>query len=242
MKTVIIAEDIKASLEKEQSFLKRANIRTFTISANEQALAFHRAEKADLIIVNLDSPAMSGEMLCSLIRDDKELCNVSIIIVCSNTESDAKRCLQCRANAFITSPPDNAILLQEMHQLLYVAPRKSLRVPLSIKIHVVSKGKNFIAYAENISVSGMLLHSEAILFEGDSLTCSFYLPDSTHLTINAEVMRVLEKETEHDTNCYGVRFMDLSIALRSAIEAFVEKNAGTTHTYATQTPFTDLHL
>ncbi len=223
MKRVIIAEDIKAILEKEQSFLNRADIRTFTVSANEQALALHRAEKADLIIVNLDSPQMSGEMLCSLIRDDKELCKVSIIIACSNTESDAKRCLQCRANAFITSPPDNAILLQEMHQLLYVAPRKSLRVPLSIKIHVISKGTPFMAYAENISVSGMLLHSEALLFGGDTITCSFYLPDSTHITINAEVIRVLEKETEHDTNYYGVRFIDLRIDFSSAIEAFVEK-------------------
>lgn len=223
MKRVIIAEDIKAILEKEQSFLNRADIRTFTVSANEQALALHRAEKADLIIVNLDSPQMSGEMLCSLIRDDKELCKVSIIIVCSNTESDAKRCLQCRANAFITSPPDNAILLQEMHQLLYVAPRKSLRVPLSIKIHVISKGTPFMAYAENISVSGMLLHSEAILFGGDTITCSFYLLDSTHVTVDAEVIRVLEKETEHDTNYYGVKFIDLRIDFSSAIEAFVEK-------------------
>ena len=180
MKRVIIAEDIKSIIEKEQSFLNRADIRTFTVSSNEQALALHRAEKADLIVVNLDSPEMTGEMLCSLIRDDKELCNVSIIIVCSDTESDAKRCLQCSANAFITRPPVNAILLQEMHQLLYVAPRKSLRVPLSIKIHLAAKGTPFTAYAENISVSGMLLHSEALLFEGDAITCSFYLPDSPH--------------------------------------------------------------
>jgi len=223
MKKIIIAEDIKAILEKEQSFLNRADIRTLTVSANEQALALHRAETADLIIVNLDSPQMSGEMLCSLIRDDKELCKVSIIIIRSNTESDAKRCSLCRANAFITSPPDNAILLQEMHQLLYVAPRKSLRVPLSIKIHVISKGTPFMAYAENISVSGMLLHSEALLFGGDTITCSFYLPDSTHITIDAEVIRVLEKETEHDTNYYGVKFVDLRIDSSSAIEAFVEK-------------------
>jgi len=219
MKKVIIAEDIKSILEKELSFLDRAEIRTFTVSANEPALALHRTEKADLIIVNLDSPEMSGEMLCSLIRDNKELCKVSIIIVSSNIESDAKRFLQCRANAFITSPPDNPILLQKIHQLLYVAPRKPLRVPLIIKIHVVT----FIAYVENISVSGMLLHSEALLFEGDTITCSFYLPDSTHITINAAVIRIHEKETEHDTNCYGVKFIDLSIDFSSAIGAFVEK-------------------
>jgi DNA-binding response OmpR family regulator len=226
MKTVIIAEDIKTILEKEQSFLDRADIRSFTVSTNKQAFNLHRAEKADLIIVNLESSEMSGDMLCSLIREDKELCKVSIIILSSNSESDDKRCLQCRANAFITSPPDKTILLQEMHQLLSVAPRKTLRVPLSIKIHVASKWAPFIVYAENISVSGMLLHSEAHLSKGDTITCSFYLPDSTHITINAEVTRVVKKETEHDTNCYGVRFIDPSIGFSSAIEAFVEKKRG----------------
>lgn len=222
MKRVIIAEEIKSIIEKDQSFLNRADIRTFAVPSNEQALVLHRDEKADLIVVNLDSPEMTGETLCTLIRDDEALCNVSILIVCSDTESDAKRCLQCRANTFITSPPVNAILLQEMHQLLYVAPRKSPRVPFSITIHLEAKGTPFVAYAENISVSGMLLHSEALLFEGDAIICSFSLPDSPHIALNAEVMRVLKKESEHHTNCYGVKFIDQSIHVSSAIGAFVE--------------------
>lgn len=223
MKKIIIAEEIKAILEKEQCFLNRSDIRIFTITDNEEALALHRAEKANLIIAKIDTPKMSGETLTSLIREDNELRKVSIIILCSNTKSDAKRCLQCRANAFITSPINNAILLQEMHQLLHVAPRKSLRVPLSIKIHVTSKGTPFIGYAENISVSGMLLHSETLLFEGDSIRCSFYLPDSTHITTNAEVIRMLEKATEHDTNGYAIEFIGLSANFNAAIEAFIEK-------------------
>ena len=223
MKNVIITEDIKAIVEKEPGFLNRSDIRTFTVSSNEQVLDLHRSDKADLIIVNLDTPKMSGEMLSSIIRNDKDLCKVSIIIVCANTESDAKRCIQCRANAFITSPVNNALLMQEAHQLLHVATRKSLRVPLSIKIHLTSNGMPFIGYAENISISGMLLHSEIILFEGDTIICSFYLPDSTHIITKAEVVRVIEKTTEHDTNAYGIRFIDLNIALTSAIEAFIEK-------------------
>jgi CheY-like chemotaxis protein len=223
MKRVIIAEDIKKILEEEQNFLRRADVRTFAVSSNAQALALHRAQKADLIIVNLDSPEMGGEILCSLIREDKELRKVSIIILSSHTESDAKRCLQCRANASFTSPPHSAILLETIHQLLHIAPRRSLRIPLSIQIDIVSKGRPFIAYSENISVSGMLLYSEAPLFKGDTITCSFYLPDLTHIKVNAEIVRILEKETEHDTNYYGIRFINAGTDCRSAIETFVEK-------------------
>lgn len=223
MKKVILAEDIKALLERERSFLNRSDIAIFTASSNEQALSIHRAEKADLIIANLDMPGMSGETLSSLIREDNELCGVSLMIVCANTESELKRCLQCRANAFVTAPINNAVLLQEAHHLLHVAPRKSFRVPLSIKVLGTSKDANFTAFGENISVSGMLLHCETLLSEGDTVTCSFYLPDSKHITSDAEVVRILEKVTEHDANCYGVRFIDLSKDFSSAIETFVEK-------------------
>jgi CheY-like chemotaxis protein len=221
MKKVIIAEDIKAILEKEQSFLNRSDIAIFTVTTNEQAFSVHKAEKADLIIANLDTPGMSGEMLSSLIREDNELCDVSLIIVCA-AGSELKRCLKCRANAFVTAPLNNAVLLQEAHQLLHIAPRKSFRVPLSIKISGTSKDVLFTAFGEDISVSGMLLHSDTLLCEGDTITCSFYLPDSTHITSDAEVVRILEKGTEHDANCYGVKFIDLSNDSSSAIEAFVK--------------------
>jgi CheY-like chemotaxis protein len=223
MKKIIIAEDIHTMLEKEKSFLNRSDIRIFTASTNEKVLALHSVEKADLIIAMLDTPGMNGETLSSLIRSDNELCNVSLIIVCSGTESDLERCLHCRANAFITRPMNNKLFLQEAYQLLHIAPRKSCRVPLSIKIIGTTKGAPFTGYAENISVSGMLLHSDTILFEGDMIICFFYLPDSTHITSNAEVIRILEKETEHDTNCYGIKFIGLGTDFSSAIEAFVEK-------------------
>jgi len=71
----------------------------------------------------------------------------------------------------------------------------------------------------------MLFHSDTILFEGDAVVCSFYLPDSTHITSNAEVVRVLEKETDHDTTFYGIKFADLSTNIISAVEAFIKKEA-----------------
>ncbi len=223
MKKVIIAEDIKAILEKEQSFLSRAGIRIFTAATNERALSLHRDEKADLIIAKLDTPGMSGEMLCSLIRDDEELRNVSLIMVCSASEADLERCVQCSANVFISSPINSAVLLQEAHQLLHIAPRTSCRISMSVKLEGRSKGIPFIGSLENISTSGMLFRTAALLSEGDTVQCSFSLPDSTRITANAEIMRVLGKEAGQDTNRYGIRFTDPGVDLISAIEALVEK-------------------
>ena len=223
MKKIIIAKDIRAILEKKKTFLDRAEVRLFAAPSNEKILALHRAVKADLIIARLNMPEMSGETLCSLIRDDEELQHVSIIIVCSENESDLARCIQCRANAFISSPIDTETLLQEAHRLLNIASRTSYRIPIRVKFSGKSKQRVFTGYTENLSSSGMLLCTMSHLFEGDPITCSFSVPGSVQVTVQAEVIRVLGKGPAHNTSCYGIRFTDLGAGAVSAIQAFVEK-------------------
>jgi len=227
MKKVIIAKDIRAIVEKKKTFLDRSEVRLFAAPSNEKVLALHRAIKADLIIAKLNMPEMSGETLCALIRDDEELRYVSIIIVCSENESDLARCIQCRANAFISSPVDTELLLQEAHRLLNIAPRTSYRIPIRVKFFGKSKQRVFTGYTENLSSSGMLLCTMSHLFEGDSVMCSFSVPVSTQITVQAEVVRVLGKEPEHNANCYGIKFTELGANATSAIQAFVEKGSET---------------
>ena len=223
MKKVIVAKDIRRVLEGEKSFLNRSGIRIFTAASNEKALALHRSVKADLIIAKLDMPEMSGERLCSLIRDDEELRGVSVIIISSDADSDLERCVQCRANVFFSSPVQSALLLHELHKLLHVSPRMSCRIPLSVKLRGKSKAIPFTGYTENISTSGILFRSPALLFEGDIITCSFSLPGSIPITANAEIVRCVGKESGHDSNNYGIRFIDPGPRAISALSAFIKK-------------------
>ncbi|HMK50814.1 MAG TPA: PilZ domain-containing protein [Thermodesulfovibrionales bacterium] len=223
-KVIILAQDIGQNLSREQSFLGRADIRTLLAESNEQAFDLHKSKKADLIVAQIDSPGMSGEELCSVIRQDKDLCNVSIIIVCLDSISHHQRCLKCQANSYVTMPINNAILLQEMYHLLHVAPRKSCRIPLSIKVEGSSRKMPFTAHADNVSTSGMLFQTSAQLSEGDTITCSFSLPDSSQVTATAEIVRMLEKETKKNANRYGVRFVEIDADSLAAIESFLSKN------------------
>jgi CheY-like chemotaxis protein len=222
MKEVIIAEDVHALLREEQSFLRRADIRIFPSASNGDILALHKARKADLIISNLDAEDMSGEDLCSHIRGDDALRTVSIMLVCSGQDADLARCVACNANAFISRPISTAVLLQEAHRLLNIAPRRGCRVPLTIKVDGVAKEKAFGGTAENISASGMLFWSAASLQEGDAMQCSFALPGKGRLAATAEVVRVLPKKNGRETG-YGINFIDLSPEAAAAIEAFAGK-------------------
>ena len=222
MKEIIIAEDVYALLRNEQSFLRRSDIRIFPSASNRDILAVHQERKADLIISNLDAADMGGEDLCSLIRGDDALRTVSIMLVCSGREEDLTRCVACNANAFISRPISTAVLLQEAHRLLNIAPRKNCRVPLSIKVDGIANEKAFGGKAENISASGMMFWSAAKLQEGDAMQCSFTLAGAKRLTAAAEVVRVLPDKNGKETG-YGISFVDLSPEAAAAIEAFARK-------------------
>ncbi len=224
MKKVIIAEDLIKIVNKDKSFFSRTDIRTIPAATNEEILALHRSERADLIITNLDMPAMNAENLCALIRNEDILRNVSIIIVCPETTANLQRCVQCGANTFVTMPVNHAVLLQEAYLLLHVTPRRACRINLKLKMEGGTKENPFTGLTENISAAGMLFRSAAILFEGDSIRCSFSIPGPARISVSADIVRVIKNENRPtEKHLYGVAFSDISDEDISAINAFVEK-------------------
>jgi DNA-binding response OmpR family regulator len=223
MKKIFIADDIKKLLDQGKSFLDRASVRIFTASSHEEALKIHNNERLNLIITRLDMPGMSSEMFCSIIREDRILRQVSLIIICDKNRSDIERSSRCNANAIIISPVDPASLLDKVYQFLHIAKRGAYRVLISLKVEGKSRKRPFLCRSENISTSGMLIETERVLAKGDRVSCSFFLPDSTHIVEDGEVIRVVGKTTEFETNQYGIKFLHTPSDSQSALEDFIEK-------------------
>ena len=59
MKKVIIIDDIKEVLDRENSFLDRSAIEVYPVPSNVEVLLVHREIRADLIITYLDMPDMT---------------------------------------------------------------------------------------------------------------------------------------------------------------------------------------
>jgi len=220
---IITTQDIETFLERGESFLNRSDIRILRAGSNEEALDIHRTEKADLIIADLDAHVMRGELLCATIRESQCLHRVSLIIIHSGAASDVLRTSHCRANAFIAQSAAPAMLLDTVHQLMSIPVRKTYRAPIGVRVQCDSGIKHSMGYSENISITGMLFDSEETLLKGEMISCWFVLPDSTHVRTDAEIVRVADKATEHDTNQYGIRFLDLAAGCRTAIDAYVRK-------------------
>ncbi|MGE5301109.1 MAG: response regulator [Acidobacteriota bacterium] len=125
MKKVLIVDHLRTFVDKEKGILDRSDIKIFTATSGEEALAVHRAERVDLIIGDLDMPGMNNDTFCSIIRRAEVLKQVSIIIACDGTESDIARVRQCRANSYITRPIRPVQFLESVGRFLDVPEKKS---------------------------------------------------------------------------------------------------------------------
>ena len=101
--------------------------------------------------------------------------------------------------------------------------RETYRAPIGVMVNCDKTGQVALGYCENISVTGMLFDSEKSFSIGEIISCWFILPDSTRVRTLAEIVRIGNKTTEHDTNQYGSRFIALHPAFRNAISDYVGK-------------------
>jgi CheY-like chemotaxis protein len=219
MKKILIANDLKKFLTKSSSFLNNADIRIYAAATNDELLSLHRDERANLIITHLDMPGIKNVDLFRIIRNNKDLRDVSVIMICKGNLANRELCKQCGVNAIITMPVDTDLLNSKVRQFLNTAPRKTYRAALAVAIEGKFKNRPNPFWTENISVSGMLIKTEEPLSRDDGIFFSFYLPEGDHVSGYGEITRVIQLEDEPGYFLYGVKFTSIEPDVKSAIEA-----------------------
>lgn len=184
----------------------RGTIQVFTARTSEEILNIHGVHRADIIITESLLPLMGGVKLCSAIRNDERLKNVSIIMVCDNTEASLAQCREAHANVVITKPVDPVQLFSKVSELLMVPRRQDLRAFLHVSVNGQEGNSSFLGVSENISISGILLETEQALKEGDQATCAISV-SGRNVTVEGIITRV-EKLESGKFRC-GLKFTTL---------------------------------
>jgi len=218
MKKIIVAETILGELEKN-SFFKRSNIEFFVAHSSEEIHNIHRSKKVDLIVADDALPRMGGARLCSLIRNDNELKDVSIILVCNDAEPYRSQCKNAEANVLLPKPVDPAALLWKASELLVVQQRKDIRAKLRVDIQGMGKNSSFFAETLNISISGLQIETDQELRENERLECTFKIAHND-LTVPASVRRM--DKTASGKFRYGVKFINCDTKTLIIIEHYVK--------------------
>ncbi len=219
MKKIIIAEPIIHDIERNNTVFGRGSISVISAVTSEAILNLHASQQADLIITDYDLPFMDAAKLCSLIRNDAELKNVSIIVVCNAADEIVKQCWESGANSVVPKPASMDVLFAKMSELLVVPHRKDIRALQRISVAKREGDTNFFAQSLNISISGMLIETDRSFKEGDRLTCTFKIAHS-EVVVDCMVMRT--DMTASGRRLYGIKFLNCDTKSLVIIDHFVK--------------------
>jgi CheY-like chemotaxis protein len=219
MNKIFISKDLMPFIEKEETILRRNNVKLYTKDTAEEALALHRKERMDLIVADLNMPRMGGDKLCATLRGDEDLGRVYFIIICTGKKADLKRCETCGANSFILRPFDIPEIVARVGRLLEIPRRQDLRVLVKVTVQGNFRQEPFFCTSRDISASGILIETDKTLARGDVISGSFFLPNSDRVNIEGEVVRVIRGSTS--AYSYGVKFVESAQEARDRIKQFI---------------------
>ncbi|UFS72029.1 PilZ domain-containing protein [Geomonas sp. RF6] len=219
MEKILLVSSDQAFLERNRNLFSKSGFSVHTATTAQEGLLIHQEHRTNLIIANLNLPDLEIERLCSIIRNDTTLRNVSIIVICFPTEKALRRAAGSGANAWLTRPVDPNVLLECATRFLRIAERRAHRVPFTGHLYGRRGSEIFSGTSCNISVSGLLCETEALLEEDDLVTIR-YRVGADSIETKGKVVRSVQ--TQEGGYSYGVEFLDLAADQREGIQKFVE--------------------
>ena len=116
---IIIVDDDVLIRETVRLALDHAGYYAIAVGEPDRALAVVRAEKPDLVIMDLYMPAFDGRELIRAMKSDPEIAKTPVILFSGSDEAiDVVSGLQSGAIEYIGKPIDGEVLLTKIRHIL----------------------------------------------------------------------------------------------------------------------------
>jgi len=120
---VLLVDDEDLILEMLSDILRNAGYDVLTACDGAEGLARARAEKPDLIILDVMMPKLDGLKMARLLKSDRNYSHIPIIILTAKAgASDPELVRQAGADCYLTKPVDGDLLMGHMKRLLGSTP------------------------------------------------------------------------------------------------------------------------
>lgn len=118
-KTILVIEDEESILELIQDRLKFHNYEGASAPSGEEALAWLKSETADLILLDLMLPKISGLGVLREIKRNEKLSKIPVIVMSALSQEDVVReAMDLGANAYFVKTGNVGDLFQMMNEYL----------------------------------------------------------------------------------------------------------------------------
>jgi DNA-binding NtrC family response regulator len=196
------------------TLLGRAGIDRFKAARLADAKLLAKTTRPALVLLDRDLPDVRGFL--EAFREEAATRRGSIAVLAhGDIEPLELELLQLGANAILRIPPD-AGWDDRVAKLLKVPQRQEARLPVQMVVHTGESGET---QALNLSVTGMLVQSQAPLQLFQELNFRFQLPDGSQVSGRARAIRM------PGAGQYGLEFVTLDSDSKDAISDYVRSAA-----------------
>ena len=123
MQTLLVVEDYEASRDALARFLERRNYRVLVAADGEEGVAIARAERPDLIVMDLGLPGIDGWDATAQLKTDRETRNIPIIVLSAHAMPNHRhQALAAGGDDFDSKPVQFTRLLEKIETLLTREP------------------------------------------------------------------------------------------------------------------------
>jgi DNA-binding response OmpR family regulator len=118
-KKILIIDDEQDFIKMLELRIKSAGYEVVTACDGMDGLEKARAEKPDLIILDVMLPKMNGDEVCRMLKFDTNYRKIPIIILTARAQKkDEVRAMEAGADAYLQKPFEPNILLDKIRDLL----------------------------------------------------------------------------------------------------------------------------
>jgi len=118
-KKILIADDEQNIVISIEFLLRREGFEVLVAGDGEEALAKVRAEKPDLVLLDVMMPKMNGFDVCQALRSDPEQSATRILMLTAKgRDTEVSKGLGLGADGYMTKPFSTKELLAEVRKLL----------------------------------------------------------------------------------------------------------------------------
>jgi DNA-binding response OmpR family regulator len=118
-KKILIADDEQNIVISIEFLLRREGFEVLIAGDGEEALAKVRAERPDLVLLDVMMPRMNGFDVCQALRADPDLSATRILMLTAKgRDTEVSKGLGLGADGYMTKPFSTKELLAEVRKLL----------------------------------------------------------------------------------------------------------------------------
>ncbi|MGI8549467.1 MAG: response regulator [Dehalococcoidia bacterium] len=119
MRKILIADDERSLRLLVHVTLRRDGVQILEAKDGTEALRIARAERPELILLDVQMPGMSGFEVCRMLKEEPETAPITVIMLTSQSQPSARQLgKQVGANEYLTKPFSPLQLIHMVEGLL----------------------------------------------------------------------------------------------------------------------------